>query len=149
MAWLLGAVTPPADLKRAENYVYAVQGMVIFVKDDPSRFARLKTAPQGWRTNERSACSVFAVVPLVLTQCLTQRGLIPDQRAIEQTAAKVLAPVGTDQRERLISADWPSILGSSYPIAHEHANCARLLHAGGQVPSDILLPHGIHQNPVG
>ena len=36
--------------------------------------------------------------------------------------------------EILNRIDWPSILGSSYPIAHEHTNCASLLHMGTQVP---------------
>lgn len=116
---------------------------------DLSGFARLRPAPQGCRVGERSAGSVLAAVPLVLTQHLAQMGLIPDKRAAEEVAAKVLPSVDTDQPEGLISVDWPSILGSSYPIAHEHTNCASLLHVGGQVPSDILLPHGIHQNPVG
>lgn len=50
--------------------------------------------------------------------------------------------------ERLNHIDLPSILGSSYPIAHDHTNCASLLRMGTQV-SDILLPHGIFQDPVG
>ncbi len=111
---------------------------------DLTGFARLRPAPQGCRVGDRSAGSVLAVVPLVLTQRLAQMGLIPDKRAVEEVAAKVLAPVDTDQPKRLISVDWHSILSSSYPIAHEHTNCASLLRMGAQVPSDILLPHGIH-----
>ena len=101
---------------------------------DLSGFARLRPAPQGCRVGERSAGSVLAVVPLVLTQRLAQMGLIPDKPAVEEVAAKVLAPVDTDRPERLISVDWPSILSSSYPIAHEHTNCASLLRMGTQVP---------------
>jgi hypothetical protein len=115
---------------------------------DLSGFARLRPARRGWRTSERSAGSVLAVVPLVLTQRMVQMSLIPDQRAVEQVAAKVLAPVDTDQPERSISVDWPSKLDSSHPIAHEHTNRARLLRVGAQV-SDILLPHGIRRSSVG
>ncbi|HEX7306994.1 MAG TPA: hypothetical protein VF330_29100 [Lentzea sp.] len=66
-------------------------------------FARLRPAPQECRVGERSAGSVLAVVPLLLTQRPAQMGLIPDKRAAEAVAAKILAPVDTDQPERLIS----------------------------------------------
>jgi hypothetical protein len=108
---------------------------------DRSRFARRRPAPQECRVGERSASSILAAVPLVLAQRLAQMRRIPDKRAIEEVAAKVLAPVDTDQPKRLISVDWPSILKPSYPIAHEHTNCASLLRTGTQV-SDTELPHG-------
>jgi hypothetical protein len=83
--------------------------------------------------------AVLVVVPLVLTQRLPRMGLIPEWRAAQQIAAKVLAPADTISGKRLISATWPSILGSSYPIAREHTNRASLLRTGTQVP----LGHGI------
>lgn len=93
----------------------------------------------GWRQRAIGG-SVLAVAPLVFTQRLAQMGLIPDQRAVEQVTAKVLAPADADQPERLISVDWPSILSSSYPIAREHTNRARLLRVGAQVPRTWNYP---------
>ncbi|WP_158102755.1 hypothetical protein [Lentzea kentuckyensis] len=68
---------------------------------DLSGFDRLRPAPQGCRASERSVGSVLVVVPLVLTQRLPQMDLIPEQRAAQQVAAKVLAPVDTTQRRKI------------------------------------------------